>query len=164
LCLILNQVNSVRNVRVRVRVIVTLRLAVYRQSVRLGDKLLRLTTSNFIFQLNVCGYSPCVTCSLTREWVYRLQLLLALASAIIIGSESHETHDHIKSLKFETPNLEGQVPIFMSPGNGLVIAPGTRLPFRRLLRLAGLRVWYSTQLPYGIYVFRNAKAYPSYIL
>jgi hypothetical protein len=34
-------------------------------------------TSNFIFQLNTCGYSPYVTCSLTRGWVCRLQLLLS---------------------------------------------------------------------------------------
>jgi hypothetical protein len=41
------------------------------------------------FQLNTCGYSPYVTSSLTRGWVCCLQLLLALASAVIIGSESH---------------------------------------------------------------------------
>jgi hypothetical protein len=29
---------------------------------------LRLTTSNFIFQLNTCGYSPYVKSSLTRGW------------------------------------------------------------------------------------------------
>jgi hypothetical protein len=31
----------------------------------------------------------------------------------------------------------------------LVIPPGTGFPFRRLLRLAWLRWWYSTQLPHG---------------
>jgi hypothetical protein len=31
---------------------------------------LRLTTSNFIFQLNTCGYNPYVTSSLTRGWVW----------------------------------------------------------------------------------------------
>jgi hypothetical protein len=30
---------------------------------------LRLATSNFIFQLNTCGYSPYVTSSLMRSWV-----------------------------------------------------------------------------------------------
>jgi hypothetical protein len=37
---------------------------------------LRLTTSNFIFQLNTYDYSPYVTSSLTTGWVCRLQLLL----------------------------------------------------------------------------------------
>jgi hypothetical protein len=72
--------------------------------------------SNFIFQLNTCGYSPCVTFSLMTGWVCRLQLLLVLASTVILWSESRGTHDHI--LLFQTrdsPSLEGQVPIFISP-------------------------------------------------
>jgi hypothetical protein len=56
---------------------------------------LRLTTSNFIFQLNTCGYSPYVTSSLTREWVCHLQLLLVLASAVTLRPESRWTHNHI---------------------------------------------------------------------
>jgi hypothetical protein len=36
-----------------------------------------------------------ITSYLTREWVCHLQLLLALASAFILGSEPHGTHDHI---------------------------------------------------------------------
>jgi hypothetical protein len=54
---------------------VTLRLTVYHQSVRLGDKPLRLTTSNFVCQLKTCGYSPHVISSLMRGLVCRLQLL-----------------------------------------------------------------------------------------
>jgi hypothetical protein len=38
---------------------------------------LRPTTSNFILQLNTCGYSSYVTSSLTRGWVCRLKLLLS---------------------------------------------------------------------------------------
>jgi hypothetical protein len=49
---------------------------------------LKLTNSNFIFQLNTCGYSPYVTSSLTRGGVCHLQLLLVLASAVILRSES----------------------------------------------------------------------------
>jgi hypothetical protein len=69
-----------------------------------------------------CKYSPqhFGTLSLTRGWVCRLQLLLALASAVILGSESHGTRDHI---------LLSQIRDF---------------PFRRPLRLAGLRWRYST--------------------
>jgi hypothetical protein len=103
-------------VRVGVRIRVTLRLAVNRQRVRLGDKPLRLTTSNFICQLNVCGYSPYVTSSLTRGYVCRLRLLLVLASVVIFGSESRGTRDHnLLSQIRDSPNLEGQVPVFFIP-------------------------------------------------
>jgi hypothetical protein len=79
---------------------------------------LRLTTSNFIFQLNACGYSPYVIYSLTRGWVCRLQLLLVLASAVILMSESRLTNDHILlSLIRDSPHLEGQVLVFISSRN-----------------------------------------------
>jgi hypothetical protein len=48
------------------RITVSLRLAVYRQSVHLGDKTLEVTTNNF-FQLNTCGHSPYITSSLSRS-------------------------------------------------------------------------------------------------
>jgi hypothetical protein len=101
----------------RVRVRVTLRLAVYRQSLRLGAKPLETEGQNF-FQLNTCGHSPYVTSSMTREWVCRLQLLLALAIAVILRSESRGTHDHILLPQIrDSPNLEGQVSMFISPSN-----------------------------------------------
>jgi hypothetical protein len=79
---------------------------------------LRLTTSNFILWLNTCSYSPYLISSLMRAWVHRLQLLLVLASAVILRSESRRTHDHILlSQIWDSPNLEGQVPVFMSPRN-----------------------------------------------
>jgi hypothetical protein len=53
---------------------------------------LRLTTSKFIYQMNACGYSPYLTASLTRGWVCLLQLLLGLASAVILRSEFRGTH------------------------------------------------------------------------
>jgi hypothetical protein len=64
--------------------------------------------------------------SLTRGRVCRLQLLLVLASAVILGSESHGTRDHI---------LLSQIPDF---------------PFRRLLRLAELRWRFSIPPPHDI--------------
>jgi hypothetical protein len=73
-------------------------------------------------QLRVCS---CGTLSLARGRVCRLQLLLVIASAVIFASESHGTHDHI---------LLSQIRDF---------------PFRRLLRLAGLRWRYSTLPPKG---------------
>jgi hypothetical protein len=59
-----------------------------------------------------------VTTSLTRRWVCRLQLLLVLASAVILRSESLKTHDHILLTQIrDSPSLEGQVPVFISPRN-----------------------------------------------
>jgi hypothetical protein len=78
---------------------------------------LRLTTSNF-FQMDTCGHSPYVTYSLTRGWVCRLQLLLGLASPVILRPESRMTHVHILLPQIRySPNLEGQVPVFISPRN-----------------------------------------------
>jgi hypothetical protein len=80
---------------------------------------LRITTSNFIFQLNTCGYRPYVTFSLTKGLVCCLQLLLALASAVILRSESSGIYDHILLPQIrDSPNLEGQVPVFIAPGTG----------------------------------------------
>jgi hypothetical protein len=57
----------------------------------------------------------CGALSLTRERVCRSQLLLVLDSAVILGSESRRTRDHILLSQIrDSPNLEGQVPIFMS--------------------------------------------------
>jgi hypothetical protein len=80
---------------VRVRVRVTLPLAVYRQSVRLGAEPLDTHGHIFFSQMNTCSHSPYITSSLTKGWIYHLQLLLALASAFILGSESRGTRDHI---------------------------------------------------------------------
>jgi hypothetical protein len=63
---------------------------------------------------------------LTRGRVCCLQLLLVLASTVILGSESRGTHDHI---------LLSQIRDSL---------------FRRLLQLAGLRWRYSTPPPHGI--------------
>jgi hypothetical protein len=67
---------------------------------------------------DTCGYSPYVTSSLTREWVCRLLLLLVLASAVILGSGSRGTHGQILLSQIrDSPNLEDQVPVFISPRN-----------------------------------------------
>jgi hypothetical protein len=84
----------------------------------LATSSLRPTTSNFIFQLNTCAYSPYVTSSLTIGWVCRIQLPLFLASAVILRSESRGTHDNsLLSQIRDSPNLEGQVLVFVSPRN-----------------------------------------------
>jgi hypothetical protein len=80
---------------------------------------LRLTARNFFFHLNTSGHSPYVTSSLTRGWVCRLQLLLALANAFILRSESCRTHDHIILSQIrDSPNLEPRSPYLYPPGTG----------------------------------------------
>jgi hypothetical protein len=50
--------------------------------------------------------------------ICRLQLLLVLASAVILGSESRETNDNILLPEIrDSPKLEGQVPVFISSRN-----------------------------------------------
>jgi hypothetical protein len=91
-------------------------------------------------QLRVCW---CVALSLMRKRACRLQLLLALASAVILRLESRGTRDHILLSQIrDSPNLEGQVRVPQERGSP-VIPPGTGFPFRRLLRLAGIRWRYS---------------------
>jgi hypothetical protein len=124
---------------VRVTVRVTLRLMVYRQSVRLGDKPLETHDQHFL-QLNTCFNNPYVASTLMKGWVCHLQLLLVLASTVILRSEARGTHDYILLSQIrDSSNLEEQ--------GGPVIPPGTGFPFRRLLRLAVLRWRYSTPPP-----------------
>jgi hypothetical protein len=64
-----------------------------------------------------------------RGRICHLQLLLALASAVILGSESRGTHDHILLPQIrDSLNLEGQFPVFMSPMNRVPFSlpPATR--------------------------------------
>jgi hypothetical protein len=51
-----------------------------------------------------------------RERACPLRMLLALASVVILGSESRGTYDHILLSQIrDSSNLEGQVPVFISP-------------------------------------------------
>jgi hypothetical protein len=79
-----------------------------------------------------------------------LQLQLALASAAILRSESHSTYEHTSILLSQiqdSPNLEGQVPLFLSFRNK--VSPGTEFPFHHL-PLTGLWYTYSNQPPPGV--------------
>jgi hypothetical protein len=79
---------------------------------------LRLTTYNFIFQLNTDCYSPYATSSLMREWVCHLQLLLILASAVILRPESRGTHDVLLSQFRDSPTWRARSPYLYPPGIG----------------------------------------------
>jgi hypothetical protein len=103
----------------------------------------------FFFQLNTCGHSPYVTFSLAIGWACRLQLLLALASAIILRSESRWTHHILLSQTRDSPQTGRPGPRIYSPQEQgcPVIPPGTGFPSRRLLRLSWLRWKYKTPPP-----------------
>jgi hypothetical protein len=77
-------------------------------------------TTRFLLLSDSCGFVD-VGRSLWRERVCRLQLLLVLASAVILGSESRGTRDHILLSQIRvSPNLEGQIPVFIYPRNRVV--------------------------------------------
>jgi hypothetical protein len=82
--------------------------------------------SDLYYCQTVVGLLMWGSLSLTRGRVYGLQLLLEIDSAVILGSKSHGTRDHI------------------------LLSQTRDFPFRCLLRLA--RIWwrYSTQPPRGI--------------
>jgi hypothetical protein len=70
---------------------------------------------------------------------------VATAAGPLQSSHSHDrvprTHDRILLSQIQdSPNLEGQVPVFISPRNRVtrLYPPGTAFLFRRLLRPAGL--------------------------
>jgi hypothetical protein len=77
--------------------------------------------TRFLLLSDICGFVD----------VGRLQLLLAVISAVILGSESHRTHDHILvSPIWDSPSLEGQVPVFVSPRNRVAqLYPRHWVPF-----------------------------------
>jgi hypothetical protein len=93
---------------------------------------LRLTTGNFICQLNTCGYSLYETSSLTRGRICRLQLLLVFARAVIFRPESRGTHDISLSHIREPPTWKDRSPYLYHPGTG---CPGYTL--RQLQQLTG---------------------------
>jgi hypothetical protein len=67
---------------------------------------------------NLLTWAP----SLTRRWVCRLQLLLVLASAVILRSDSRRILDHflLSQIRY-SPYLEGQVTVFISPRNRVAL-------------------------------------------
>jgi hypothetical protein len=131
------------------------------QSVLMSGSRLEPMT-RFLFSVWQLQVSCCGAPSLTRGWVCNLlvQLLLGLARTIILGSNSRRTKTIFYRVVWDSPNLEGQVPVFICPRNRVppVIPPGTGYPFCRLLRLAGLRWRYSNPPPHESEQTTLAKA------
>jgi hypothetical protein len=79
-------------------------------------------------------------------------LLLALATAFILMSQSHGTHDHILLSDIrDCPKLEGQVPVFISPRN--------RVAQLYTQALGSLFITYDSQ---GDVSIRNVRLSPNY--
>jgi hypothetical protein len=124
--------------RERERERVTLRMAAYNQSVRLGVKPFKTDGQYTFFGLNTCVRSPHGP---------------HVTSSLAAGSRQH-SHSQVR-----VPVSDSRLPQPGGPGpriyipqvlGGPVILPGTGFPFRRLLRLAGLRWRYSTPPPHGV--------------
>jgi hypothetical protein len=113
---------------------------------------LRLTTSNFISQLNTCGYSPYVTSFLMRGLVCHLQLP---------ASPRQRSHSQVRVTRYSRlfftvsdsrvpqPGGRGLRIYIPQEQSGPLIPPGTEFHFCRLLRFAGLRWRYSTPPSHG---------------
>jgi hypothetical protein len=105
---------------------------------RLGPKYLIFVTVRQ-FRSCLCG-APCMI----RGWVCRLQLLLALSSAVILGSEFRRTHGSDSRIT----NM-GEVSIPQDQGDpGIYTDAG--FPFLHLLLRTGLRWLLSDPQPHGL--------------
>jgi hypothetical protein len=108
-------------------------------------------------QLRVCW---CVMFSLTRERVCRLQLLLLLARAVNLGSESRGTRDHILLTQIrDSPNLEGQAPVLISPRNTVaqLYPPGKNTAAVDMLLLTFKFTWSVSLIHWSAVLWRTRK-------
>jgi hypothetical protein len=142
----------------RVSVGVILRQAVYRQSLRLGDRPLE-THGHQCFSAESCGHSPYVTSFLKEDGSAVYNFSWHSPAQSFSGPSSAGLMATFYCLRFETPpTWRARSPyLYPQEQGGLVIPLGTGFPFRRLLRLAGLRWRLSKPPPHG---HKNGFIYP----
>jgi hypothetical protein len=103
---------------------------------------LRLTTSDFFFQLNTSGYSLYVT------WVCRCNCCWSSPAQSFTGPSPVGLKTTLYCLRFETDPTRS--PYLYLPGTGWPgYSPRHWFHFRLLLRLSGLQWRYSTPSPTG---------------
>jgi hypothetical protein len=107
--------------------------------------------SNFIFQLNTCGYSLYVTSSLNKDESVVYNCCWPSSAQSFSGPSPAKLMVILYCSDSRLPKPGGPSPRIYIPQeeDGPVIPPGTGFPFRRILRLAGLRWRYSTPPQYG---------------
>jgi hypothetical protein len=108
--------------------------------------------TRFLFSVLQLRVSRCGALSLTRRRICNLpvQLFLCLARTVTLGSKSRRTHTIIYCLIWDPSNLEGQVPVFISPRNRVpVIPPGIGFPFVASYDSQGYRGGIQTRLHTG---------------
>jgi hypothetical protein len=138
--------------KVKIKVILRPRVS---RPVRLGVRHPSGTRDQFFFFLEICLDSFGFVILLRPLWGEDgsvILLLLVLARAVPVLSESRRTQDRILLSQFlRLPQPGGPGPrIYISQEEcGPDIPPGTGFPFHRLLRLAGLRWRYSIPPPHG---------------
>jgi hypothetical protein len=125
------------------------------------DKPLETHDQHFFFHLKTLEVIVLMQHPLMRGWVCHLQLLLVLASTVILRSESHSSHDHILLSDSRLPQPGGPGPRIYIPHEqgGPVIPSSTGLLFRRLLQLAGLWWRYSTLNLHIEWLIRQIQIY-----
>jgi hypothetical protein len=117
-----------------------------RVTLRLATNPLRLTTSKFILQLNICCYTLCVTYSLMRGCVCRPRQRSHSQVRVPRDSWPYFPVSYLRLLQPGGPRPRIYIP--QEQGDP-VIPPSPWFTFLRLLRLAGLRWRYSTPPPQG---------------
>jgi hypothetical protein len=128
--------NESKKCRINARV--TLRLAVYRQSVRLGDKSLETHDLQFYFSSECLQLSS--LCNILSD--ERMGLSFTIAAG-----PRQRSHSQVRVPQPGRPGPRIHIP---QEQGGPVILPGTGFPFRRLLRLAELQWRYWTPPPHGL--------------
>jgi hypothetical protein len=156
--ILISQIRDAENlVEVKAEVEVNLRPTVSRQ-VCLGVRRPSGTSDQFFFLLEISS-RPLRLCyfvapSLTRGRVCNLlfnYFWSFLPEHSLLCRSPTELTVIFYCLIWDSPNLEGQVPVFfiLQKEGGPVIPSGTGFPFCRLLWLAGLRWRYSNPPPHG---------------
>jgi hypothetical protein len=118
----------------------------------LGVGLVSGTYYQIFFMSDNCGF-PNVGRPLWREdgpVTYSYNCFWVLPQLSLPGQSPAGPMTIFYCLIWDSPNLEGQVPVFMSPRNRVaqLYPSGTGFPFCRLLQLAGLRRRYSNPPPF----------------
>jgi hypothetical protein len=94
---------------------------------------------------------------MTRGRICHLQLQLVLASAVILGSEFNETHDPILLSQIrDSPNLEGQVPVFISSGNRAAVF--IYIIYKNSVRISQETHYVTATKPNRLMLFRETVA------